>query len=138
MDAKKLIEFRREAERAVADMPDGELKVKAFEVILSHLISASADQTTRISSPQQKDRLELEADEFPTESVAGRLMVLREEGFFKAPRTLAQIREELQAHGWHYPNATIAPVLIKLVQKKRLRQQRIQEGKSKPWKYTNP
>ncbi len=83
MDAKKLIEFRREAEKAVADMQDGELKVKAFEVILSHLISTSADQTTRISAPQQKGHPESEADEFPTESVAGRLMVLREEGFFK-------------------------------------------------------
>jgi hypothetical protein len=38
MNAKKLVELRQAAEKAVADMPDGELKVKAFEVILGHMI----------------------------------------------------------------------------------------------------
>jgi hypothetical protein len=38
MDAKKLIDHRKQAEKAVAGMADGELKVKAFEVILGHLL----------------------------------------------------------------------------------------------------
>lgn len=140
MDAKKLIELRKEAEKAVADMPDGDLKVKAFEVLLSHLISTSRvpQQPTATSASSEKREQGATTEDLPAESVAGRIMVLREEGFLKSPKTLAEIREELQSHGWHYPNATIAPVLITLVQKKRLRRQRVQDAKRKLWKYTNP
>jgi hypothetical protein len=139
VDAKKLIELRKEAEKAVADMPDGELKVKAFEVLLSHLIS-SADRSVApptSSSPKEAPSAK-ETEDFPTASVAGRLLVLREEGFFKAPKALAEIREELKAHAWHYPNATIAPALIKLVQKRKLRRNHVTVGKGKAWKYSNP
>jgi hypothetical protein len=38
MDTKKLVALRKEAEKAIAEMPDGDLKVKAFEVILGHLL----------------------------------------------------------------------------------------------------
>lgn len=138
MDAKKLIEIRKEAEKAVAEMPDGELKLKAFEVILNHLISVGTEVKT-VTAEKAKDASVNESEkDFPAQSVAGRLLVLKEEGFFKNPKMLAEIREELQAHGWHYPNATIAPILIKLVQKQKLRRQKIKEGNAEPWKYTNP
>ena len=138
MDVKKLIELRKEAEKAVAEMPDGDLKLKAFEVILNHLISGGVVSSS--PSPRSKEQLSTDSEEsdFPTKSVAGRLLVLREEGFFKSLKALAEIREELQAHGWHYPNATIAPVLITLVQKKKLRRQRVKEATKNPWKYSNP
>ena len=44
MDAKKLIELRKQAEKAVEDMQDGEFKLKAFEVILNHLLSPCRPQ----------------------------------------------------------------------------------------------
>lgn len=140
MDVKKLIELRKEAEKAVAEMPDGDLKLKAFEVILNHLIASSAPPLkTQPIAKMTDEAVPPVSEDFPSESVAGRLMVLKEEGFFKSPKALAEIREELQAHGWRYPNTTLAPVLIRLCgRKKVLRRQRIQEGKTKPWKYFNP
>ncbi len=36
--SKELIEIRKQAEAAVHDMPEGELKTKAFETILTHLL----------------------------------------------------------------------------------------------------
>ena len=52
MDAKRLIDLRKAAERAVAEMPDGELKVKAFEVILAHLLGgAAADVRCGLARP---------------------------------------------------------------------------------------
>lgn len=41
MDAKKLVQLRKQAEKAVEDMSAGELKVKAFEVILENLLGTS-------------------------------------------------------------------------------------------------
>jgi hypothetical protein len=139
VDAKKLIELRKAAEKAVADMPDGELKVKAFEVILSHLIGAQ-DKTAELSvaASDSKSTSSNKKEDIPTASVGGRLLVLREEGFFRSPKALAEIREELKAHTWHYPNATIGPTLIKLVDKRKLRRNRVQVGKGKAWKYSNP
>ena len=138
MDSKKLIDLRKEAEKAVADMPDGELKLKAFEVILGHLISASSTEGQKPpKSAGAVEEAEL-SDDLPARSVSGRLMVLRQEAFFKAPKSLPEIREEMQAHGWHYPQATIGPVLITLVQKRQLRRQRVQDNKRRLWKYTNP
>jgi hypothetical protein len=140
MDSKRLIELRKEAEKAVAEMPDGELKLKAFEVILNHLIASglTPPKMERGGNQQKPTGEQPNQDDVPARSVAGRLMVLREEGFFKNPKALAEIREELQAHGWHYPNATIAPMLIKLCQKQTLRRQRMKEGEARPWKYFNP
>ncbi len=138
MDAKKLIELRKEAEKVVADMPEGDIKVKAFEVILVHLMSvAEGPKPQRVLSSEDSVQTE-DSEEANASSVAGRLMVLREEGFFKSPKALAEIREELKAHAWHYTNATIAHSLIKLVQKKKLRRQRVTQGNAKAWKYTNP
>lgn len=131
MDVKKLIELRKEAEKAVSDMPDGDLKLKAFEVILGRLMSDSLE-------PKVLPTEETKEEGFLEKSVAGRLLVLKEEGFFKNPKALAEIRQELQTHGWHYPNPTIAHALIKLVQKKRLRRQKVIEANKKPWKYSNP
>jgi hypothetical protein len=139
VDAKRLIELRKEAEKAVADMPDGDLKVKAFEVILVHLVS-SVDSSVSAAPRAEKaaGAAAKEEDDTPAASVTGRLLVLRAESFFKAPKALAEIRGELKAHAWHYSNATIATALIKLVQKGKLRRIRVQVGKTKGWKYSNP
>ena len=58
LTAEKLKEVRKKAQDAVADMPDGELKTKAFEVFLQHLLgsesprklSEKGESTPRLSS----------------------------------------------------------------------------------------
>lgn len=138
MDVKKLIELRKEAEKAVEEMPDGDLKLKAFEVLLNHLISGGVVPGSPPSRSTAQASTRAEENDYPAQSVAGRLLVLKEEGFFKSPKSLAEIREDLRAHGWHYPNATIAARLIKLVQMKRLRRQRVKDGRKSSWNYSNP
>lgn len=143
MEVKKLIEFRKEAEKAVAEMPDGDLKLKAFEVILNHLISIPAQvpggragRTPQRDTPTGKPARG--QGESPAESTAGRILVLKDEDFFKAQRSIAEIREELQAHGWHYPATTLSGELIKLVQRRKLRRQKVKDGNKTIWKYSNP
>lgn len=139
MDAKRLIVIRKEAEKAVEAMPDGELKVKAFEVILAHLLGGgqpgtansppSAEQETpRTKRPTARDRT----------TIGGRVLVLRDEGFFKTQKTIGQVREELRAHGWHYPVTTLSGTMQALVQRKLLRRERAKEGQKRIWKYSNP
>lgn len=138
MDAKKLVELRKQAEKAVAEMPDGDLKVKAFEVILTHLLGG----TTVAPGPSVRTEDESKStggkETTSTRSTKGRILVLQDEGFFKNQRTIGEVREELRAHGWHYPLTALSGPLMGLVQKRRLRRERATQGKKKIWKYSNP
>jgi hypothetical protein len=135
MDAKKLIELRKQAEKAVEDMQDGEFKLKAFEVILNHLLSPVK---TEPAAGKTRDDKKYEQMDMDSESTGGRIMVLKDEGFMKSPKTISEIRSELQAHGWHYPVTTLSGELIKLVQKRKLRRQRVKVGNKLIWQYSNP
>jgi hypothetical protein len=56
-----LLDARRKAEEAVADMPDGPLKIKAFEVILNALLrpllGGSLDAESAAVAPKQRQGL---------------------------------------------------------------------------------
>lgn len=138
MDAKRLIDVRKQAEKAVDDMPAGEIKIKAFEVILAHLLGDK-----NVSSPHSQEMQEPKA-ESSTQKVkraktsTGRILVLRDEGFFNSLRSMSEIREELRAHGWHYPATSLSGSLQSLVQQRELRRQRTTDGKKKGFKYSNP
>jgi len=138
MDAKQLIELRKQAEKAVAEMPSGEMKVKAFEVILSHLLSGSKAPAGRAPVVETKTSKKSKATTAQTKSTPGRILVLRDEGFFNTQRTISEVREELGAHGWHYPLTTLSGTLQALVRKQELRRIRATAGKKKIWKYSNP
>ena len=136
MDAKKLVELRRQAEQAVSEMPDGDLKIKAFEVILSHLLQGS--EVTQPSTTAASGSTTRKAERAAETSTIGRILVLRDEGFFKSQRPIGEVREELRAHGWHYPVTSLSPVMLALVQQRKLRRERGKEGNKKIWKYSNP
>ena len=140
MDAKKLIDLRKQAEKAVAEMADGELKVKAFEVILNHLLGGRPGT----QGPPPGDEKPASAkpkgvkEGASAKSIAGRILVLRDEGFFKTQKTIGEVREELRAHGWHYPLTTLSGRLQGMVQQRKLRRERAKQANKKLWKYSNP
>lgn len=138
MDSKKIIHLRKEAEKAVAEMADGDLKLKAFEVILNHLLSEKLEKPATPLARGKKSEITIPETEASNDSAAGRILVLKDEGFFKTQKTLGEIREELETHGWHYPTTTLSGVLIELVQKRKLRRVRVKEENKKIWKYSNP
>lgn len=135
MDTKKIIELRKQAEKAVSDMQDGEFKLKAFEVVLKHLLSPDSDElkdnSIQTAATEKKQKLSIsKADE---RTAAGRILVLKDEDYFKTPKTIGEIRSELEAHGWHYPVTTLSGEVIRLVQRQELRRQKSKNG----WIYTN-
>lgn len=142
MKVKRLVDLRREAEKAVSDMPEGELKVKAFEVILNNLISLPGNletgddvvRTTGTPSTKGPDK----GQSSKPASTRDRILLLKEEDHFREQRSITQIRQELAAHGWHYPLTALSGPLQDLVQRRELRRQKMAEGKKKVWKYSNP
>ena len=136
MDDNFLKDARIRAEKAVDDMPDGDLKVAAFNVMLNHLL-ASGPSATHVgrSQPDKKGRA-LTAGRATT--LSERVLMLQADGFFNKPQVIGAIREGLQVHGWHYPVTTLSGTLQALVQRRKLRRERVKENNKVVWKYSNP
>lgn len=136
---KSLIELRKQAEQAVYGMPDGELKVKAFETILSYLLSSGGVAKRPTASDERAaSGGKSKAARSPT-SVAERLRYLKNDGFFSAQRSIAEIRQELKASGWHYRVTSLSGPLQGLVQKRELRRERVADDRGRTgWRYSNP
>lgn len=140
MDTKKIVSARKEAEKAIAGMADGDLKVKAFEVILGHLLTDSSDG--RKPPVVQKDNHKIKANPAKKGTVAkstsARILVLREDDFFKTQRTMGDIKGELAAHGWHYARTALSGVLQTLTQQREIRRVRAKKGEKNVWLYSEP
>jgi len=135
MNAADLITVRKKAEQAVDDMADGPLKLKAFEVILGSLLAGPQVEaavgtlsTRSTDSPPRKS----------ASSVSSRIALLAEEGFFREPRSLAEIQAKLAEHGWFYPQPNLSTPLIRLVRQRELRRLQLMNGGKKLWKYALP
>jgi hypothetical protein len=138
--ADRLVELRKRAEMAVQDMPDSELKIRAFEIAFTHLLAA--DSADRPGPLQQQARpvppRKPGGGASTPSSVADRIVSLREQGFFREQRTIKEIRDGLRVHGWHYPLTTLSGRLQSLVQRRLLRREQTSDGKKQIWKYSNP
>ncbi len=128
-----LLRARQRAERAVKDMDDGPLKTKAFEVILSKLLGGPG---TKEVSGLELGRLPKQSEQ--PDTLKGRILTLRAEGFFKTQRTLHDVREQLRSRGWHYPLTTLSGAMQGLARARDLRRDRVRVGKKRVWGYSNP
>ncbi len=134
MNTTLLVAARKRAEEAVADMPEGILKVKAFEVILASLLSGSKQS----DGDQKAEPEKRAASTRSASSLADRIGSLAEEGFFSQPRGLSEVQAKLAEHGWHYPQQNLSTPLVRLVRKRTLRRLQGAEGGKKVWKYSLP
>lgn len=142
MKTKKLIQLRQEAQNAVFDMEEGELKIKAFEILLTHLLNSeepldSAKEGGLVATTREDQKLSKKASNSVT-SKTGRILMLKNEDYFRELRTISEVREELASRGWHYPLSALSGPLQELVQRRELRRQKMQHGKKRVWKYSNP
>jgi len=141
MDDKAIIEARKRAEKAVEGMADESLKVKAFEQILGKLLDRLEDKyTTAQSSRGKTSRRHPAAIAAPPsqDTLGGRLLTLRRDGFFRDQRILSDVRDELASRGWHYPLTTLSGAMQKLVRRRDLRRERAKVGNKRIWKYAEP
>jgi len=63
----------------------------------------------------------------------GHVLALRESGYFRTPRKLAEVKDALGKDGHLVPSTPLAVILLRLVRRKEL--QRTRDGGS--WKYGN-
>ena len=129
-----LVHARKKAERAVEGMKEGPLKTAAFQTILAKLLAevAPLDEARRTINRPVHD-----AQREPN-TLKGRILLMKSEGFFKTQRSLGDVREGLGSRGWHYALSALSGAMQGIVQQRLLRRERIITGGRKVWKYSNP
>ena len=129
-----------QAERAVAGVKDPELKRIAFQKILDDLLGVGATPTSRASAPVKKaptpttPRPKRGARTGPQAYVEE----LVADGFFKKPKTIANVKAELENRGHHIPLTSLSGPMQKLCQRRLLRRQRVKaSGKKQTYAYSH-
>jgi hypothetical protein len=134
-----------QAESAVADVKDAELRRVAFEKVLDDLLTPGAKGHTHHASGKSDDP-EKHVPTIKARSKRGgpqaNLDELVADGFFAKPKTISEVKAELENRGHHIPLTSLSGPLQKLCQKKALRRQRIErrakaKGAKRPFAYSN-
>lgn len=125
------------AEEAVGGVKDPELRRVAFQKVLEDLLAASVGKERRTQRKAKPDA----PPKRPRKRRAGpqgRVQELADEGFFKKPKTIAQVKAELENRGHHIPLTSLSGPLQALVQKRVLRRQRVKtSGKKETYAYSD-
>jgi hypothetical protein len=119
-------ELVTQAEAAVAGVKDPELRRAAFEKVLEDLLS-QAGQKSASSARAKAHRTTKAASSKRSRAKGGPQAYIEEmieDGFFKKPKTISEVRVELGNRGHHIPRTSLSGPLQTLCKKKILRRQK--------------
>jgi hypothetical protein len=133
-----------EAEAAVAAVKDPELRRAGFEKILATLLESA---TVKPSRGKRRAREQGHLPAAGGRAVKGtskgpkaNVDALIDDGFFKTPRTIAEVRTELADRGHHIAVTSLSGPLQTLTQERRLRRQKVsakKKGSKTTYAYSN-
>ena len=134
--AKPYSELVSQAERAVAGVKDAELRRVAFERVLNDLLGASDKRLE--SKPRRAGQAAKHVSQKSANKKRGGPQVyveeMVEEGFFKKPKTISEVKAELENRGHHIPVTSLSGPMQKLCKRKVLRRHK-PDGKT--FSYSN-
>jgi hypothetical protein len=136
MDQEMVNQAVGQAQKMVDGVKEPHMKAAAFGVLLSKLLETGA-RTARTARAGRPQSVPGRAKRSGGETAPARVLGLKGEGLFEEQRTLAEIRDELGARGWHYAVTALSGVMQALVQARELRRVRVKVGKRDVWKYSN-
>jgi len=134
---KPYSELVAQAERAVADVKDAELRRVAFERVLNDLLGGTGDAGhLRPTAPTRttKQKISQKSVTKKRSGPQGHVEEMVDDGFFKKPKTISEVKAELENRGHHIPLTSLSGPMQKLCQKKILRRQK-PDGKT--FSYSN-
>ena len=134
MKTEEFLSLRKTAEAAVTDMKDPNLKVKAFEMIFSKLLAGG--QGNPLSTPHEAILPPKRTNRSLSSGPSGQVLRLKDEGFFRQPKTLSEVQTALATRGFHYVGKMLAVILQRLARRRELRRI-LETGKKRGYKYTN-
>ena len=138
----KLLEASRQAARdvesAVAAVKDPHLRGVIAGVIMQRILD-EVDTNERGASatvfPASSGSSRDPARKSGTQS---RILDLRSDSFFREPRRLEEVLEELRIRGYHHNKSDVRMSLLRLARKKLLRRIALGEGRQRMYLYVSP
>ena len=117
------------AEKAVASVKDPELKRIAFQKVLDDLLGSSGGKVTDARLAKEPRVIRKASGKVASKTgPKAYIEELIEEGFFKKPKTIAEVKMALENQGRHIPVTSLSGPLQKLCQQKLLRRQKHAES----------
>jgi len=137
MSPKKYAELVAQAEKAVSAVKDAELKRAAFEKVLDDLLSDGAPPREAAARASQKKQ-PAQPTKKRSSGPSGYVEELIDEGFFKKPKTISNVKAELANRGHHIPLTSLSGPLQNLCKRKRLRRHKAKtSSKKQTYNYSN-
>lgn len=140
--SKPYADLVSQAERAVAAVNDPELRRVAFERVLDDLLSGEGTASPEaVGAPRSsaRDRPRVVAKPQKTRGPKGYVRELIDDGFFKKPKTIAEVKAELANRGHHIALTSLSGPLQQLCQKRALRRHKAKasdKGKKAAYNYS--
>ena len=138
---QRFAELAEEAELSVAGVKDPELRRIAYQKILEDLIGGGAPESTPEAVRAQRAPARARKKESPAKKRSGTQAYLDElidESFFKKPKTIANVKAELENRGHHIPLTSLSGPLQRLCQRRILRRSRAAGADNKQqYSYSN-
>ncbi|TAK41016.1 MAG: hypothetical protein EPO27_20060 [Betaproteobacteria bacterium] len=133
---KPYAELVAQAEHAVAGVKDAELRRVAFERILNDLLGGGheAQSGKPAAAARAAKPARAKATAKKRSGPQGHVEEMIDDGFFKKPKTISEVKAELENRGHHIPLTSLSGPMQKLCQKKLLRRQKA-DGKT--FSYSN-
>jgi membrane protein involved in colicin uptake len=118
------------AEKAVASVKDPELKKIAFQKVLDDLLGSSSEAKHTNIRSTKRPREARKTSGGATSKAGPKAYIedLIEDGFFKKPKPISEVKTALENLGHHIPVTSLSGPLQKLCQQKRLRRQKHTES----------
>jgi len=127
---KRYSDLVSQAEEAVSTVKDAELRRVAFEKILDDLLLSVGGAARPVAAPvtaHKGPHVPRHKTSSPPKAKRGPQRYVEEligDKFFEKPKTIAEVKAELQNRGHHIPATSLSGPLQKLCQKKALRRQK--------------
>lgn len=142
-NTKEYADLVNQAESAVASVKDPELRRVAFQKVLEDLLAGGGETPTTarrvakspVRPPSQSSSRRKVATKGGTQTYVDELV---EEGFFKKPKTISNLKAELENRGHHIPMTSLSGPLQRMCQQRVLRRQKMKtSGKRETFGYSN-
>ena len=122
-----------QAEAAVKAVKDPELRRVAFEKVLDDLLASGGKPSKKKAAKNEQPKAASKKARGPL----GYARELAEEGFFKKPKTIVQVKAELENRGHHIPLTSLSGPMQTLCQKRVLRRHKAKTtGKKETFNYS--
>jgi hypothetical protein len=141
-------ELVAQAEKAVGGVNDPELKRIAFQKVLDDLLAIGGGQPAEAPAGTKKKKKGgkivrgrggkiLRGRGVAKGGTQTYLRELVDDGFFKKPKTITNVKAELENRGHHIPMTSLSGPLQRFVQQRVLRRERLKVGNKQTFAYSN-